>query len=357
MGSELHFCFSVTLNYIHFAEIVINSIKRHNPNSKATILVIDEIPEEVKNHFNKQQIDILDLDKINIPNLEKIKLYFNNFELCNAARPWLILYLIKQMNAEKVIYIDADTYVTGSFEHISQLLDHHAFAYTPHVISDLPIDDKLPNQNNIGMAGELNSGFYAFRACSVSENALKWLGERILIYGFDSVRDGMFVDQKLLVSLALKYWDDFYLITHPGYNVAYWNLHERNLRYENDRYYIGEHPLVFFHFSGFTLDHPDKLSKHCNRYVNISESTVLLKLVSAYLNEFSKVTQKNNKKNSGQLIFESALLRRFYFKYGVLPRFPEMFKFFENVANYLDIISHKIQYGLLNKWIKRSYDD
>lgn len=54
---------------------------------------------------------------------------------------------------------------------------------------------------------------------------------------------------------------------NPGYNAAYWNLHERTFSYQNGTYFVNEeHPLVFFHYSGYDPAKPEILSKYQDRF-------------------------------------------------------------------------------------------
>ena len=64
-------------------------------------------------------------------------------------------------------------------------------------------------------------------------------------------------------------WIDFVpaLFTHavvanPAYNVAYWNLHGRELASAGSGYRVDGEPLRFFHFSGFKPETPQILSHH-----------------------------------------------------------------------------------------------
>src|SRR5262249_35273130 len=52
------------------------------------------------------------------------------------------------------------------------------------------------------------------------------------------------------------------VIVDPGCNVAYWNLHERELRRVGDDLMIGDVPLRFFHFSGLEPERPWVISKY-----------------------------------------------------------------------------------------------
>src|SRR5262249_51445438 len=53
---------------------------------------------------------------------------------------------------------------------------------------------------------------------------------------------------------------------HPGLNAAYWNLHERHFQSVNGQHFVNGQPLRFFHFSGYSLDKPDALTKHWTRF-------------------------------------------------------------------------------------------
>ncbi len=70
------------------------------------------------------------------------------------------------------------------------------------------------------------------------------------------------------------------VLRDPGYNVAYWNLHERAISLEGGPHVNGL-PLHFFHFSGFDPDQPSVLSKYQDRYA-MADIGVARKLYSKY---------------------------------------------------------------------------
>lgn len=94
--------------------------------------------------------------------------------------------------------------------------------------------------------GVLNLGYLS--VCHRSHDFLVWWDERLRFYSRNAPEVAEFTDQKWM-DLALTYFD-IKVIDHPGYNVAPWNLDERDLQSSGPEYRVGEYPLVFFHFSG-----------------------------------------------------------------------------------------------------------
>jgi hypothetical protein len=72
----------------------------------------------------------------------------------------------------------------------------------------------------------------------------------------------MGIDQ-LCANFVPIFYDKVLIEYNPAYNLAYWNIHERTVSVVNGKYVInGNENLMFFHFSGYTPDKPDLLSKH-----------------------------------------------------------------------------------------------
>ena len=84
------------------------------------------------------------------------------------------------------------------------------------------------------------------------------------------VEEGLFVDQKW-IDLVPGFYPDVGIIHHPGYNVAYWNLHCRHVDMDrmvegDDDIRVNGEPLAFFHFSGLQPELPEVVSRHQDRF-------------------------------------------------------------------------------------------
>ncbi|MDA8431409.1 MAG: hypothetical protein M0Z60_00425, partial [Nitrospiraceae bacterium] len=72
-----------------------------------------------------------------------------------------------------------------------------------------------------------------------------------------------------------------FVLRNPGYNVAYWNLHERTIAKDAEGYRVNSMPLYFFHFSGFMADQTEKISKYQTRH-HVEDFPALKGLLEMY---------------------------------------------------------------------------
>jgi hypothetical protein len=142
---------------------------------------------------------------------------------------------------------------------------------TPHILSPTQDAEHVYEKDLLG-TGVFNLGFVAVSNSAQGRNFLNWWEERCLTLGFHDLRAGLFVDQKW-VNLAPCLFDEVCVLRHLGCNVAYWNLHERFLSDSDSGYLInGSSPLIFFHYSGYTLGLPDQLSRKLRLPQRIDET-------------------------------------------------------------------------------------
>ena len=267
-------------NYLPFAETLGNSFLECHPTSTFSILVVDSKKVEfIKNkNFNYISPDNLNISR---SQFENMSFYYNVTELATALKP-SALKLLFSKGSKKVIYLDPDIQVFGHLNELNEALECHSIVLTPHTLTPMPRDDLRPSESDILGSGTFNLGFIGLSRSAETNAFLEWWEERLR---FDSISDPeemLFTDQRW-IDLVPSYFS-FHVLRNEGYNVAYWNLHERTLRKKNNKIYANHDELKFFHFSGYRPESPWILSKYVanNPRVVISQNNVLAELCDKY---------------------------------------------------------------------------
>lgn len=95
--------------------------------------------------------------------------------------------------------------------------------------------------------GIYNVGWLSFRHDPVANECLHWWRARCLEWCYDRVEDGKFADQKYLDQWPALF-GSVAVLTHPGANLAAWNLSSVKLGRGDGTVTADGRPLIFYHF-------------------------------------------------------------------------------------------------------------
>lgn len=273
-------CFAtiVSANYLAYAKVLAESVQKHQPGTAFQVLIVDRATDKVKSAVSSSGLAVTYAEDLGISDFEQIAFKYELVELNTALKPTFLKRLFAQ-GFEKVVYLDPDICLFSSLAPVLDALDEDDIVLTPHAVSPA-MDGLRPSDIDFLRNGTFNLGFVALRRSKNAESMLNWWEERCLAYGFNDLGFGTFVDQKWM-DLVPCYFDGVKVFKHKGCNVAYWNLHERELSGHNGNYRVDDAQLCFFHFSGVKADKKNVLSRHQTRHAIVPGST-LAELVAAY---------------------------------------------------------------------------
>lgn len=259
-------CTIVSCNYAAYARTLQESMRTSNPNIDFHVLVVDrKDPDfEVKSGFDR----LVWVEDLGIPDFNHLAFKLDILELNTDVKPFMLTRLASEY--EFVFYLDPDIFVYGSLQGLVDRLKDQTAIITPHAISPIE-DDKKPSEIDFMRAGIYNLGFFGARSCPEGLRLLDWWGRRCVELGYNDSRQGLFVDQKF-VDLVPAFFEGVVIERSPVYNVAYWNLHERRLNAtDSSKPLVNNLPLVFFHFSGLSVETPSEPRLEVSKYQNRSD--------------------------------------------------------------------------------------
>ncbi|WP_234734315.1 glycosyl transferase [Tellurirhabdus bombi] len=255
-----------SINYLAQARTLGDSLKQTNPDWQYVIGLVDKLdganlPAELIPPY-----PMLEVDQIEIEDFAGMCDRYDITELNTAVKPFYIDYFFRNHpEATQVIYFDPDIIIFQPLTRLSQHLTEYNMVLTPHICS--PVNDWLnPNEMHHLNTGIFNLGFIGLQKTTESQRFVNWWKQRLVYECRIDLCEGLFVDQHW-VNFAPIYHEGVWIEKHPGYNAAYWNLHERFFSEEQGVWRVnGEVDLQFFHYSGYGPYKPQDVSKYQNRF-------------------------------------------------------------------------------------------
>ncbi|WP_422996932.1 glycosyltransferase family 4 protein [Undibacterium sp. Di24W] len=239
------------------------SVAKHHPNADRYCVIVDtdlSYASELKEEFTT-----LTLPQLNLPFGDEFTFQYTILELNTAVKPWALEHLL-DAGYDQVLYIDPDIYLYNPLTEVNDLLSAGAsIVLTPHLLAPMT-DEKNPTELDIRIAGTYNLGFCALSNQGNTRDFLHWWQGKLKRDCVVDFKRGVFVDQSW-IDLVPTIFEHVKILRHHGYNVAYWNMAQREITENVDGdILVNGDPLTFFHFSGLNPSNPQPFSKHQNRF-------------------------------------------------------------------------------------------
>src|ERR1700730_4545325 len=263
---QIRFFTICAANYLANAVALGRSVSAAHNGSRLAVFLLDALPEDA---VGLDELDLISADTIMpIADWHHYQCFYSPLELATSIKPLCFGYLLTD-ECDAAIYLDPDIVLFKPLTlALSALEEGHEIVLTPHILTPLPADGKKPDDVAIMASGIYNLGFAAFANTPRTRAIIDWWRQRLRTLALADVGAGLFTDQKW-IDFAPVFSPMTYIIRDPGYNVAYWNLHERKVTRSDAGWRVtfvdgSQGDLTFFHFSGYS-PMADILSKHETR--------------------------------------------------------------------------------------------
>ncbi|HPG94622.1 MAG TPA: glycosyltransferase [Dokdonella sp.] len=262
------------------AKVLLESARRHHPQARLYLCLADE-PVDGVEHFYPEDCEVVRGDALGVPDFRDLAFRYEVMEFNTALKPFMILHLLARGHGN-VIYLDPDIEIFAPLTPVLELLDRGAsFVLTPHLTR--PAErDAYPDDLGIMRAGVYNLGFLGVGASEETDRILRWWARRLRFECVNEQDRGLFVDQKFM-DLVPGFAGGARVLRNTACNVAYWNLHQRELTQSDGNWYVDGEPLCFFHFSGINARDPSRLSKYTLAFQGEQCPPALCSLIAHYV--------------------------------------------------------------------------
>jgi glycosyltransferase involved in cell wall biosynthesis len=256
-----------TLNYLHHVRALFHSLRALHPDVDAVVVVVDWDGNE---DLELEGAQPWTLEALAMDRPDFLRLKFGAAHLCYAVKPAAIRAMARR-GYRKILYFDADIHVYARLDALLAALDRYRFVVLPHTVGPMPNPERLhemPALGDLAAAGMCNAGLLGLVPDAESMRFVDQWEEMVLAPGAFRFHQA----EQNALNWVLAFLEGSHVFRDTAYNVAYWNLHDRSLRWQGldggdaGAWQVDGRPLVAFHFSGLPFERPAWLSVHDTRH-------------------------------------------------------------------------------------------
>lgn len=276
MTKKIAYCTIASANYLPRVRVLKDSLSTHNPNASFHILLCER-PEVCQTLAADLAHPLISPEEVCADWLH-MAFYYDIVEYNTALKPYLLEHLLDK-GYDAVFYFDPDIEIFGSLEQLESLATMHDLILTPHVCEPMPMDGLRVGIDDVIRAGQFNLGFIGIANSRDTKKSLGWWKDVCREYCIFDAQHRFFVDQ-FWAAILPSFIQKFHCLRDPAYNMAYWNVFQRKLALQDNRWLTESGELKFFHFSGLPKD-LTQVSRHQNR-ITAPIGSPLHKLLASY---------------------------------------------------------------------------
>ncbi len=299
--SNTHFYTSCTNNYLPLARVLAKSLKKFHPTGYLHLVLCDSVLESFD--LDKEDFDnVITVEDLAIPNLKPWLFKHSVIELCTAVKGTAAKHIMSSYDCDNLIYFDPDVAVFSPLEDLINNLENSDILITPHQLRPEKIFSAIAeNEISFLRHGTYNLGFVGVKNTSNGREFVDWWADRCLNFCYTDTEYGLYTDQRW-IDLVPAFFNGVNISKNPGYNVANWNLSNRDLQGNlEEQVTVNGEPLCFYHFSGSQKIMPEKYNLH-NETTNALWAWYQAQLEAAGQAELSKLVCTYNFFENGELI-------------------------------------------------------
>ncbi|MDJ0743972.1 MAG: glycosyltransferase [Xenococcaceae cyanobacterium MO_167.B27] len=257
-----HIFTSCTNNYLPLARVLAQSLKKFHPHFTIHLVLCDQ-PHESFNIKNEYFDNLITLEALEIPDLQKWLFKHSVVELCTAVKGLALQYIMNHYQCDHVIFFDPDIAIFYPLDELITNFETSNILITPHQLEPEKVSSAIvDNEISFLRHGTFNLGFLGVKNSSEGIKFIDWWANRCLNFCYADTAYGLYTDQRW-IDLVPSFFTGVNILKHPGYNVANWNLSNRDVQGDLEtKILVNGKPLCFYHFSSSQTIMPEKYNLH-----------------------------------------------------------------------------------------------
>ncbi|MCT4621491.1 MAG: hypothetical protein N4A62_19150 [Marinisporobacter sp.] len=284
------FHFSTVVSESHLFKLIImhDTLGYHCKDFHLFILCVDQNAYKILKNMKWSNTTLIQLEELEDQDLLRAKSNRNYHEYCWTLKPAMLYYVMNRFqNAQYYAHLDGDLCFFSNPEMIFNEAPDAALYLTDH-------NNSQRFMHYYELTGKYNTGFVGCKNDAIALKAIAWWRSKCIerCTSEMDVANKTFGDQRYIEAWPVLF-QNVHIVNTIGANAALWNIENYDVSLKNRKVFVNDVPLIFYHFSGFSILSPNEFNLCW--YYRIKNQEVVQRIYLPYMILLSETIQKIKK--------------------------------------------------------------
>jgi hypothetical protein len=274
---EYTFCTYFDRNYYARGLALYQSLKAHCSSFRLWVLCLDDSCYQELASMQLPEVRLISVEQLEraFPELHEARHNRSLIEFYFTCTPALPLYILERWpDVPSITYLDADMFFFADPAPVFDEIGDRSIAIVEH---------RYPAYlHDMEVYGRYNVGWLSFRRDAQGLACLQLWLRQCIEWCYDRLDGERYADQKYLEQWP-QLFSNLVVLQHKGVNVAPWNIMNETVRLKQGLVYVGDQPLIVFHFHGFKRKLAWLYDTHTARYLAGTSRVMRARIYGPYI--------------------------------------------------------------------------
>lgn len=274
---SLIYCTIATASQLAHVLLLESTLRKFHPDAEVRILLL-ETPSTCRRIEQELGKQVYSPEQVGCSTWLQMAFAYNLYDYANSLKPSFIRTLASEGH-DRVVYFNPAIAIYGHLTDILDCFEDNDLVLTPYISVPVINGSTRMSLSDYYEAGMFSPDFIGVKITPDTIALLEWW-QNCLRFPNDSLNQ-LSRTEMFCMSFFPSFAGSLRVVRDPSYNVAHWNIFQRTIDHDGEKWLSNGEELKFFNFNGISSEELNDFAS-CDERMSVPKGSPLQRIIYEY---------------------------------------------------------------------------